>query len=254
MRYRFWIAMALAGTAIAVIGGSFTVQAIWAQPQATAATKSSAPLPDLYIADDKQDLGEVWETNDAILTVPISNRTDKPIEILDFESSCDCGEISPRRLTVPANGSANVTVKMDLTRRTIEQRNMVTRKLRFGLTPVLSTAIHVSTFYLTAIVKSAVTFSVQSVDFGEQMQSGSTKLFRLLTIFHHASIIFVRSDVSSAYLIEKVENADFATTLLKVTCVQDKPDRTVSELGIVIRANDLQFNYKLPITRGGIAN
>ena len=36
---------------------------------------------------------------------PISNRTDKPIEILDFETSCDCGEVSPRKLTVPANGT-----------------------------------------------------------------------------------------------------------------------------------------------------
>ena len=136
--------MALAGTAIAVAAGVVTGRAIWAQPETTATTKPSAPLPHLYIADDKLDLGEVWETNDAILTVPISNRTDKPIEILDFESSCDCGEISPRRLTVPANGSANVTVKMDLTRRTPQQMGMIRRKYSHSLKPLTNFGSHAS--------------------------------------------------------------------------------------------------------------
>ena len=131
---RFWprALLILVGTPVAVAAGIALGRAFWAQPEARAVALPSPPLPALYVADDQLDLGEVWESRDAVLTVPISNRTDKPIEILNFESSCDCGEISPRQLTVPANGTSNVTVKMDLTRRGSHQKQAVRRKLSFS--------------------------------------------------------------------------------------------------------------------------
>ncbi len=77
---------------VAVAAGVVTGRAIWALPEPTVATKPSAPLPDLYIADDKLDLGEVWESRDAVLTVPISNRTDKPIETSTSKAPATAGK------------------------------------------------------------------------------------------------------------------------------------------------------------------
>jgi hypothetical protein len=79
--------------------------------------RTSGSLPSLYVEEDKLDLGEVNESKEALFSLPISNRTQQPIEILDFETSCDCGKIYPRNLTVPAMGVAIITVELDLTNR-----------------------------------------------------------------------------------------------------------------------------------------
>ena len=99
MRLAVWGLIGAASIAFAVWAGEAISRELWLQAPSTPA----APLPALYIADDQQDLGEVWESKDALLTVPISNSTDRDIEILDFETSCDCGEVSPRKLTAAGN-------------------------------------------------------------------------------------------------------------------------------------------------------
>jgi hypothetical protein len=154
MSIRRWAGIGVAGIALAVLSGVITARAM--RPESLSEVTAEVTLPALYIADDKQDLGEVWESSDAVLTVPISNRTDKPIEILDFESSCDCGEISPRQLTIPANGTANVMVKMDLTRRTQQQMGMVRRKLEIGMKVVVANSATGQSLQLHGIIITAV--------------------------------------------------------------------------------------------------
>ena len=139
MSLRRWVVIGVVGIALAVLSGVVTARAMRSDSQQDA--KVDPPLSALYIADGQQDLGEVWETADAILTVPISNRTDKPIEILDFESSCDCVVVTARDITIPAQGSVSISVRTDLTKRTPQQFGMAKRKFNISLRPVLKRLI-----------------------------------------------------------------------------------------------------------------
>ncbi len=186
MSMRRWAGIGVAGIALAVLSGVMTAGAM--RPKSQSDAKAEANLPALYIADDKQDLGNVWESCDAILTVPISNRTDKPIEILDFESSCDCGEISPRQLTVPANGTANVTVKMDLTRRTPQHMGMVRRKFGLTMVPVLNGTVQSLPLTICGIARSVITLNHTSMHFGDTNVSGRDLVSRKLVVTLHEAV------------------------------------------------------------------
>ncbi len=186
MSLRRWVVIGVVGTALAVLSGVVTARAMRSDSPTQA--KPEPPLPALYIADGKQDLGEVWESSDAILTVPISNRTDKRIEILDFESSCDCGEISPRRLTVPANGTAEVTVKMDLTRRTPQQVGLVRRKVTLSLRPLTDAGHKAPQLHTTCTSLSALTTDQTSIHFGESNRRLKAPIPRKLHLKVHRDI------------------------------------------------------------------
>jgi len=190
MRMRTLVPIAVASIAIAVVAGIATGRAIWPQPAVT--TPVIAPLPPLYVAEDKRDLGEVWETSDAVLTIPISNSTDKPIEILDFETSCDCGEISPRRLTVPANGTANVTVKMDLTRRTIQQIGLDRRRFTHSFKPVTSSPKH-DPLEVQWIVRSGAVFNHCAIHFWATSPREKAQATRSLKIAARTNILKIKA-------------------------------------------------------------
>ena len=73
MSLRRWVVIGVVGTALAVLSGVVTARAMRSDPPTQ--VKPEPPLPALYIAHCKQDLGEVWESRDAILTVPVSYGT-----------------------------------------------------------------------------------------------------------------------------------------------------------------------------------
>ncbi len=185
MIIRTWAVIGVLATTTAVAAGMAVGRAIWPQP---VTVMPAAPLSPLYVAEDKLDLGEVWESKDAVLTVPISNRTNRDIEILDFETSCDCGEVSPRKLKVPARGSADVSVKMDLTRRTPQQIGMVRRKFTLQVRPVVAGRESASPLEVHWITRSAVTLNHTSVHFGEEDLPQSKPSLRTLLATAHEPI------------------------------------------------------------------
>ncbi len=194
MSLRRWVVIGVVGTALAVLSGVVTARAM--RPDAKTDTKPEPPLPALYIADGKQDLGEVWESRDAILTVPISNRTDKPIEILDFESSCDCVVVSARDITVPAQGSVSVSVTTDLTKRTPQQFGMAKRKFSISLKPVLkSSSVKQPLVNWMVIAKCLIAFETHEIYYSEWCIANQTPLERSVAGVLHfqGGVVSVRS-------------------------------------------------------------
>ena len=219
MRMRTLVPIAVASIAIAAVAGIATGRAIWPQPAVT--MPAMAPLPPLYVAEEKRDLGEVWETSDAVLTVPISNSTDKPIEILDFETSCDCGEISPRRLTVPANGTANVSVKMDLTRRAPHQLGMVHRKYSIEIWPIVFGTEKQTVMTINWIARSAVTFNHANIHFGELDAESQQPNYRTLAVTAHVPIVHFVAQCDSASFAICVADSGYGKWSVRVRPVGD---------------------------------
>ncbi len=162
MRLRVWLLIGAATIALALIAGGAVGRAIWAPKE-----KPAAPMPALYIAEDKQDLGEVWESNDAVLTVPISNSTDLPIIIHDFKCSCNCGEISSRQLTIPAKGTSTIQIKLDLTPRGPNQLDLQKRKLKFSFGANAGDSKRPIDLVADCVVLSSIVTDRSSVHFGD---------------------------------------------------------------------------------------
>jgi hypothetical protein len=73
----------------------------------------------LYVDPHVLDVGEVWEDSHLSRVLRIENRSGKDVSIERFYHSCDCTEIEPGSLVVPAGESREIRLTIDLMRQRI---------------------------------------------------------------------------------------------------------------------------------------
>ena len=167
----------LVAVPLAVLAGVVIGRAV--APAKSPTDPTVAPPPScLTVPADKLSVGEVWETKDAKFALPITNTTERPLEIQDFESSCDCGEISPRRLLLPPGGTGTVTVTMDLLPRTSRQLGMARRQFSTTVKPILASGGKVEPLTVQGVAKSWVTLNYLHVHFGDSNVAGQPPISR----------------------------------------------------------------------------
>lgn len=70
--------------------------------------------PVLTVAPRDLDFGEVWETDEFRLVLPIHNNTPTRMRLTEWRSSCDCLGVEPSSLEFAPDGTRAVSVKLDL--------------------------------------------------------------------------------------------------------------------------------------------
>jgi hypothetical protein len=90
----------------------------------------------LAIEDAALDFGAVWVRPDFTHTLTIHNQRSAPTEIQDFRASCGCISIEPRTLKIPARGSAEVRVAVDLTPRQAYEVAQTDRPFAVEIRPI----------------------------------------------------------------------------------------------------------------------
>ena len=95
------------------------------------------PNHGLYVTVDSLDFGEAWEQVEFPMKVRISNPTGSDYEIMNMIPSCRCTEIDPSRFLVPASGSAEVRLKLDLRPQPGEENHGPTRSFAASIVPVV---------------------------------------------------------------------------------------------------------------------
>src|SRR5437762_292970 len=99
--------------------------------------KSSAPpparTPDLIVSPESGDIGDVWESESAVVRVPIRNTTDRTVRITHFSSDCRVQRIEPRACNVPPHSEVTVAVTLDLTERRPAEFGLLSRQFSFRL-------------------------------------------------------------------------------------------------------------------------
>jgi len=185
---------------------------------AGARQRDSGVTPDgLYIDPKYLDFGEVWEQEEFVRRMSIQNRTPADVEIIGFASSCPTLRIEPASLLVPANGSADIRLRMNLlgdldlagcgagrppegSGRRSQHSSDVDRGVRsIRLVPRIadgSSPRHA--WDLRTRVRSAFKPSARSVDFGERLIRGEP--FECATVELSPTIPLqdVRADCDSA--------------------------------------------------------
>ncbi len=75
----------------------------------------------IVVSDDDLNLGHVWMSDSITREIELTNPTAESVRILGFRSSCACTSIEPQSLVIPANGTAPITLKLDVTPRRLKQ-------------------------------------------------------------------------------------------------------------------------------------
>lgn len=68
----------------------------------------------LVVDAEHLSFGDVWEDPAFGWVLPIRNMTNEEVEISHFETSCGCGKTEPSSVTIPARGTAEVRLTLNL--------------------------------------------------------------------------------------------------------------------------------------------
>lgn len=169
----------------------------------------------LVVSASDLDIGEVWETTDFSLDLPIHNRSGSEKKIEEFATSCLCTAVEPRTLAIPPGGAATVRVRIDPNHRSPDDISLAVRPFAVEITPIQSTSLpHQPGWRIHGLFKSRVTLSALSLPFGEEVVQGAPAVTRKVVATAHVPI---------RRLEARVEPATVGTA--SVVRVPDQPDR-----------------------------
>ena len=69
----------------------------------------------LEVDPEHLDFGEVWVQDKFQWTLPITNTSSEPVEVLEFRTTCACTSIEPKSVVIPAGETVAIQLTVDLT-------------------------------------------------------------------------------------------------------------------------------------------
>jgi hypothetical protein len=112
-----WSEIATAGfnrRLVLVSVGAVFVGTLWLFYYLGSAERAKPKTADLSVPPELLSLGNVWESEEFALTLPVSNTGVTPLEISDFSSSCFCLKVEPRSFRLEPGATRNVQLTIDL--------------------------------------------------------------------------------------------------------------------------------------------
>lgn len=190
--------------------------------------QSQTVVKGLNIDPGDLSLGEVWETPAYRHKLTLINLTSKPIRIKDFVTSCDCTEIVPPSITIPADGSASVVAVLNLTHRLPYQVGLESHDISVRIDPVCENDYAPRPgWQVKGRVRSRVSLDTTLLAFGSMCHFGCTVSRDIhATVFMPAREILVRAEPALAVVkIEAVDGVDGIgrRVRIKVTPNKDIP-------------------------------
>ena len=219
-RFLLAVVLVVGACSIAVTGGALTAR----RSQRSPPPESHSPeQPALHIAPEYLDFGEVWETDDFALVIPIHNRSNTPLRLTGWKSSCNCLGVEPGSLEFAPQATKTVTIKLD-----------IASKVR--LNPTSTQAV--------------------SVNFSGALSNGTTAEWRVLgavkpLVKHYPDLLFPpASELIQPYGVRQVR-LEFNEPVLVTTLESDSPlvipVRREAELPQAVCPIELRFATTIPV-------
>jgi hypothetical protein len=138
--------------------------------------------PDLIVPLESGDVGEVWESDAAVVRVPIRNTTDRAIRINHLSTDCRAKQIEPRACAVPPHGEVTVAVTLDLADRRLAEFGLLSRRFSFRLAATVEGRTGSIRLPVAGTCRSRVAVSTPVVNFGEANVAGRPPVSRSVTV------------------------------------------------------------------------
>jgi hypothetical protein len=154
------------------------------------------------------DLGDVWEEDAYVHTISIRNDNPNPVEVTRFFVSCGCAGVEPQTVSLAPGETADVRLKLDLARRTLNEVGRASRPFTVSLGPLLKssgTMMPGGGWELRAVIKSRVTLDKLSLHFGDEPIQNASPLTRKVRATVHLPGSSLRVSAADNLVSWKVE-------------------------------------------------
>jgi len=153
-------------------------------------TKNANTLDEgLVVAQTALDLGDVWESSRCSHTLPITNASSKPIEIMHLASSCNCLSIVPQSLVLEPGQTSKLDLTLDLTPRTAQEASQSRRVFAVDVIPyVRDSVVRPAAWTIRGRVRSAITLTPRALDLGDSLVRGRPPVPHVLDVTAHVAL------------------------------------------------------------------
>ncbi|MCH8045203.1 MAG: DUF1573 domain-containing protein, partial [Planctomycetes bacterium] len=128
----------------------------------------------LEVDPEHLDFGEVWVQDKFQWTLPITNTSSEPVEVLEFRSSCNCLSIEPKTLVLAPGETSDVHLTLDLTTRNPEQAAKASRRFSVRIAPIITGGLAQYTGWeIQGQVRSVFTVVPLPIEFGRELVRGT---------------------------------------------------------------------------------
>ena len=164
-------------------------------------------------------IGEVWETDNFVWTVPVRNRGSRPIRVASFKSSCSCVAASSPTPIGP-DETVDVKLQIDLRNRCAMAPLQAVRDVEFKvyLGSDSVPAGRLTPIELRGLVRSAVAISARSVDLGRLPAATAPKV-RDIAVRALLGLRDLKATSESASVRAEVKPTGTGTWVLRVSAV-----------------------------------
>ena len=162
--------------AVGLAAAAGTLTARWVNRNAQPVPPPKSEEPALTVDPRYLDFGEVWETDQFEWTAPVCNRTEAPLQVSSFGSSCSCVSATSTKV-IPAGGTAPLTFRIDLRQQCAGAEPQAVRdaKIQVALGRDTSPTEKPVPVELRGRVKSAIVVPARSIDFGRFPATATAK-------------------------------------------------------------------------------
>jgi hypothetical protein len=124
--------------------------------------------PALFVDSRFLDLGEVRVNADNKIVIPVTleNRGTAPVDIVDFQTSCSCSSIEPRKLVIAPDDDASVTLVVNAVPFGPSDKRASQTPLSIQFSPVLSDGSLAGVYTCRAEYRRCLSLSRSGLDFG----------------------------------------------------------------------------------------
>ncbi len=178
----------------------------------TARQTVDSSIAGLVVSQELLDFGEVWSDRDFQWRLRVHNTTGSAIEVSDIGADCQCTWVSPRSFVVPAHGSVDLHLVLDLTGRDFPETASEWRDLTTRVRPVIKRGLpNQSGWELRGRIHHAFEVSARKIRFegAEQLVRGTRFSSKRVQVRSHIPlqrlVVQTDSEMGSAW-VRRCEN------------------------------------------------
>jgi hypothetical protein len=156
-------------------------------------------------APDRLDFGEVWEDTNFSMVLPITNHRGQDIEIKQFVKSCNCSQIEPPSLTIPAWETREIRLLLDLTAKKPAEFAAPVRDFEVSLSPEIPGEKRSIWWKIQGRVRSVMQSDLPQIDFGNVSESSQSLPVKRTTLTTRDLVQNLAASSSSSQFAVTVE-------------------------------------------------
>ncbi|MCI0700851.1 MAG: DUF1573 domain-containing protein [Planctomycetia bacterium] len=182
------------------------------------------------------DFGEVWETKEQVIRLPVRNTTTHAIHISEFQTGCDCQPVEPKSLTIPAGETRDICLTLEKENR--PERVGQLRQIRIEIRPVVN-GKPAATWTIHGTIRPLIQTNMPAMMFSDSNRVGQPPVSRTLNVKFHTP---GSPSVKLVPEVAAVEVRPGASAIEWKVTVSPRTDRTAGPFRAVLTIANLSDN------------